>query len=266
MEVPAIKRTSAADEAFKTLHDMIVSGKLKHGDRLPSQDRLAEQFGVSRNTIREAINKLTVLGLLSAKQGVGTIINISSPSGYIASLSDHLILQPSTVREFMEARAVIEMSTVRLAVMRADSGALAEIEENVRKQKEAIRTGKIEAFIKLDVEFHFCLARASGNKVLLQFLSAVTELLSRFIKEVALLPHATRNALNFHTEIFKFIHDRDADSAERKLFEHLTDVVKNIEKSTGGELGTTFEFMAGKRPQEIDRKPERPGGHKLRRR
>ncbi len=86
MEVPSIKRTSAADEAFKALHDMITSGRLKH------RDRLAEQFGVSRNTIREAINRLTMIGLLSAKQGVGTLINTSSPSGYIASLSGHFLL------------------------------------------------------------------------------------------------------------------------------------------------------------------------------
>ncbi len=252
MEVPSIKRMSAADEAFKTLHDMITSGRLKQGDKLPSQDRLAEQFGLSRNTIREAINRLTMIGLLSARQGVGTIINISSPSGYIASLSDHLLLQPSTVREFMEARVIIEMSTVRLAVMRADETALAELEENVRKQKEAIRTGNVEEFIKHDVEFHFSLARASGNKVLVQFLGAVTDLMRRFIEEVCLLPRATRNAVSFHRDILKFIRARDADAAERKLIEHLTDVVKNIEKSTGRELGTTFYFMAGKKHREED--------------
>ena len=164
----------------------------------------------------------------------------------------------------MEARAVIEMATVRLAVMRADEEALAEIEENVRKQKEAIGTGNMEAFIKLDVEFHFCLAKASGNKVLLQFLSAVTDLLRRFIREVALLPRATLNALNFHTKILEFIRDRDADSAERTLFEHLTDVVKNIEKSTGCELGPTFHFMAGRKRQEKESQPKRPGGRKVR--
>ncbi|MHC1724794.1 MAG: FadR/GntR family transcriptional regulator [Syntrophobacteraceae bacterium] len=251
MDVPPIKRTSAADEAFKTLHDMITSGKLKQGDKLPSQDRLAEQFGVSRNTIREAINRLTVIGLLRARQGVGTLINISSTSGYLASFSDQLLLQPSTVREFMEARVIIEVSTVRLAVMRADEEVLAELEEIVRKQKVAIRSGNVEEFIKQDVEFHFCLARASGNKVLLQFLGAVTDLMRRFIKEVSLLPRATRNALSFHREILKFIRARDADAAERKLIEHLADVVKNIEKSTGSELGASFYFMAGKRqPQE----------------
>ncbi|MFZ2447419.1 MAG: FadR/GntR family transcriptional regulator [Syntrophobacteraceae bacterium] len=259
MEVPSIRRTSAADEAFKTLHDMIVSGRLKQGDKLPSQDKLAEQFGVSRNTMREAINKLTMLGLLSARQGVGTIINISSPSGYLASLSDHLLLQPSTVREFMEARVIIEMATVRLAVMRADKAALAELESIVRKQKDAIRTGRVEAFIRYDVEFHFSLARASGNKVLQQFLGAVTDLMKRFIREVALLPRAMRNALAFHRDILKFIRAGDAEAAERKLIEHLTDVVKNIEKSTGRELGTTFYFMAGKRTMEDD---SGPGGGK----
>lgn len=252
MEVRSIKRTSATDEAFKALQDMITSGRLKHGDKLPSQDRLAEQFGVSRNTIREAVNRLTVLGLLSAKQGVGTIINTSDPSGYMASLSDHFLLQPSTVREFMEARVVIEVATVRFAVMRADEAALAELEEHVREQKKAIRNGNVEAFIKHDVEFHFSLARASGNKVLVQFLSTVTDLMRRFIRDVALLPRATRNALSFHRDILKFIRAGDADAAERTLIEHLTDVVKNIETSTGRELGTTFYFMAGKRQPEKD--------------
>lgn len=250
MEVPSIRRTSATDETFKALHDMITFGGLKHGDKLPSQARLAEQLGVSRNTIREAINRLTVIGLLNAKQGVGTLVTTSTTSGAITSLSGHFLLQPSTVREFMEARVVIETATVRLAVLRADEEALAELEEHVRMQSKAIKNGNVEAFIKHDVEFHFSLARASGNKVLVQFLGAVTDLMKTFVSEVALLPDATRNALSYHRDIIKFILAKDADAAERKLIEHLTDVVKNIEKSTGKELGTTFYFMAGKRAGE----------------
>ncbi len=250
MEVTSIRRTTAADEAFKTLHDMIMSGRLKHGDKLPSQDRLAEQFGVSRNTIREAINKLTVMGMLTAKQGVGTLINISSPSGYMASLSDHLLLQPATVREFLEARIIIETATVRLAVLRADQQALSDLEANVRNQKDAIGRRNVEAFIAHDVEFHTTLARASGNKVLQQFLEVVTDLLSQFIKEVSLLPRATRNAYSFHREILKFIRSRDADAAERKLVAHLNDVAANIEKSTGMELGTAFRFVSGRKVLE----------------
>ncbi len=88
MQTRSIRRPTAADEAFKTLHDMIVSGRIKPGEKIPSHDKLAVRFGLSRNTIREAINKLTIRELLSARQGVGPIVNISTPSGYVATLSD----------------------------------------------------------------------------------------------------------------------------------------------------------------------------------
>ncbi len=112
MEFPGIKRTSAADEVFKILHEWIISRKLRSGDKLPSQDELAKQFAVSRNTLREAINKLTVMGLLTTKQGVGTVVNITTASNYMASLSNHLLLKPATVREFIEARGIVEQATV----------------------------------------------------------------------------------------------------------------------------------------------------------
>jgi GntR family transcriptional repressor for pyruvate dehydrogenase complex len=242
MEVPSIRRMSAGDEAFKALHDMIMSGQLKHGDKLPSQDKMAVQFGVSRNTIREAINKLTVMGLLTAKQGVGTVINITSPAGYMASLSDHLLLQPTTVRDFLEARVIIEKATVRLAVMRADAKLIAVLESNLNKQKEALRKSNIMAFVEQDVLFHIALAKASGNRVLLQFLETVTELLGRFIKEVSLLPGAIQNALAFHRDLFKLMRAGDAEGAERKVVEHLYDVAKNIEQSTGTIIAMEFPF------------------------
>ncbi|MCE5335592.1 MAG: FadR family transcriptional regulator [Desulfobacteraceae bacterium] len=246
MQVSSIRRMSAADEAFKALHDLIMSGQLKHGDKLPPQDELARQFGVSRNTVREAINKLTVMGLLTARQGIGTLINISSPSAYMASLSDHLLLQPGTVRDFMEARVIVEVAMVRLAVLRATPDTLGELEVNVKKQKEALRKGSVDNFIALDVEFHLCLGKTSGNKVLMQFHGALTDLLGKFIREVSLLPRATQNAFAFHRDILKSISARDADGAERKVLEHLHDVVKNIEKNTGMEIGAIFPFQQSK--------------------
>lgn len=107
-KVELIKRMSVAEEVFGILHEWIISGKVNPGDKLPSQDKLAEQFDVSRNTIREAIYKLTVMRLLTTKQGAGTVVNVSSPTSYMTSLSDHLLLHPATVREFIEARVIVE--------------------------------------------------------------------------------------------------------------------------------------------------------------
>ena len=72
-KVELIKRMSVAEEVLRILHEWIISGKVNPGDKLPSQDKLAEQFDVSRNTIREAIYKLTVMRLLTTKQGAGTV-------------------------------------------------------------------------------------------------------------------------------------------------------------------------------------------------
>jgi len=245
MEKVSLRRTSAADEAFKALYDRIMSGQLQHGDKLPSQDQMALQFGVSRNTMREAINKLIVMGLLSARQGVGTLVNITSATGYLASLSDHLLLQATTVRDFLEARVIIERATVRLAVMRAEPAVIAELEVNLKKQKEALRKGNIQAFIAQDVLFHTTLAKASGNQVLLQLLGAVTDLLGNFIKEVSLLPMAMQNALRFHKQILKLIRAGDTEGAERKVVEHLYDVARNIRQSTGTEMVLEFPFDLG---------------------
>jgi len=241
-EFSRVKHSSVAEKVFETVHEWIISGKLKPGDKLASQDKLAEQFGVSRNTLREAIYKLTVMGLLSAKQGVGTIVNISSPSNYMTSLSDHLLLNPGTVREFIEARLVIEQATVRLAVVRMTKESLSKLNDSITQQARAFKEGDIDTFIKLDSEFHRELARESGNAVLLKFLETVRELLQEFIAEVSRLPGAIRSAIKYHREIVEYMLNNDRERAEEKMRDHLYDVTKRIEKNMNIDLGAKSLF------------------------
>jgi GntR family transcriptional repressor for pyruvate dehydrogenase complex len=237
-----IKRTSAAEEAFRILHEWIISGKSKPGDKLPSQDKLAKQFNVSRNTIREAIYKLTVMGLLTTKQGNGTIVNISSPTSYIASLSDHLLLHPTTVREFIEARVIVEQATVRLAVLRGSSEELEMLGDIIDQQAEAFKNNDPETFVQLDGKFHVELARMSGNSVLLKFLETVRELLHNFIAEVVRLPGSIESAVNYHRGILKTMRSRDSKEAEGKIVQHLYDVTRRIENNSNIDLGLQSLF------------------------
>jgi GntR family transcriptional repressor for pyruvate dehydrogenase complex len=242
-----IRRLSAAEEVFKVLHEWIVSGKFKPGEHLPSQDQLARQLGVSRNTLREAIYKLTVMGLLTSKQGVGTVVNITSASNYMASLADHLHFEASTVREFFEARVFIEKSTVVLAAMRAASDDLSRLEKTLTLQEEAFRAGDLDAFSRRDAAFHLVLARSAGNSVLLKFLETLREMLNRFIVEVARLPDAMEKALLFHRQILDAVSSRDADGAERIMVNHLRDIALRIEKNTHADLGIGKLFGNDKR-------------------
>lgn len=235
-EFSRVKHTSVAEKVFETLHEWIISGKLEPGVKLPSQDKLAEQFGVSRNTLREAIYKLTVMGFLTAKQGVGTVVNISSPSSYMTSLSDHLLLNPATVREFIEARLVVEQATVRLAVLRMTPESLVKLHDSISQQDLAYKEGDIETFIKLDSEFHRELARESGNAVLLKFLETVRELLQEFIAEVSHLPGAIKSAIKYHREIVQSMQAKNRERAEEKMREHLYDVTRRVEKNMNIDL------------------------------
>lgn len=236
MQFSGIKRTSAAEEIFKTLHEWIMSERLTPGDRLPSQDELARQFGVSRNTLREAINKLTVMGLVTTRQGVGTVINVTSAASYVSSLSDHLLLRPSTVREFLEARVFVEKTTVCLAAKRATSEDIKALKDIIRQQKSAFKKGDIAGFSRLDARFHMKLAQACKNSVLTKFLETVWELLNQFILEVAVLPGSIDNAMHFHEKIVESLIAHDVEKAEISMVNHLSDVVNTIARSTDIDL------------------------------
>jgi GntR family transcriptional repressor for pyruvate dehydrogenase complex len=239
-----IRRLSATDEVFRILHEWIISKKLKPGEMLPSQDDLARRFGVSRNTLREAIYKLTAMGLLSAKQGVGTVVNITTASNYMASLADHLLLEASTVKEFFEARIFIEKATAMLAAWRVTSDDLGKMEKILSLQKDAFKTGDINEFSRCDAEFHFELARAAKNSVLLKVLETLRDMLKRFIIEVARLPDAMERALLFHRKILDAVSSHDADAAEKEMLRHLKDIAERIEKNVNLDLG--FEELFGK--------------------
>jgi GntR family transcriptional regulator, transcriptional repressor for pyruvate dehydrogenase complex len=241
-EFAQIRQSTIAEQVFERLHEWIMSGKLKPGDKLLSQDKLAEQFGVSRNTLREAIYRLTVMGLLTTKQGVGTIVKISGPSNYMTSLSDHILLHPATVREFIEARLVVEQATVRLAVVRMTQENVVKLNDLISQQTDAFKRGDIDTFVELDSEFHRELARASRNAVLLKFLETVRELLQNFIAEVSGLPGAIQSAIKYHNKIVEYMEVQDREKAENEMREHLYDVTKRIEKNMKIDLESKYLF------------------------
>jgi len=251
VNVTAIHRMSTSDEVFRVLHDRIVSGDLKPGDKLPPQNLLAEQLSVSRNTVREAIHKLTVMGLLAAKPGVGTVVQVSSPARYVGSLSTHLLLDSATVREFLEARLFMEKASVRLAVLRATTEGINGVRAILDKQTAASKKGDVEDFNKLDTAFHLELARLGQNQVLVRFLETISDLLHEFISEVNQLPSALQRALDYHREITALLATRDLPAAEKKMVQHLKSVADIIQQNLGTELDMNalfeIELRAGKR-------------------
>ena len=259
MVVKPIQKTSAADKVFETLYEMIATGQFQRGQRLPSQDELARQLNVSRNTLREAINKLSAMGLLSSHQGIGTVVESPHPAGYLSALSGQFLLDPLSVREFIEARICIERTAVRLAVARAGAGDIRHLQRILADQEQALAHDDFEEFTRQDAAFHMALAQISGNRVLMKFLQTIHDMLHRFIGEVAQLPGAVQGAMRFHMRMTEAIAAKDADRAERELASHLFDVVRRIESNLRIDLdpGTMdgFDLM---HPAPTAKKRRRP--------
>jgi GntR family transcriptional repressor for pyruvate dehydrogenase complex len=222
---------------------MIVNGEFKRGQKLPSQEELAKQFGVSRNTLREAMNKLYAMGLLSSHQGIGTVVESPNPEGYLNTLSGQFLLDSLSVREFIEARICIERTAVRLAVARAGKHDISALTGILESQTRAFENNDAKEFTLQDAAFHMKLTEMSGNRVLMKFLRTIQDMLHRFIGEVVLLPGAVSDAMQFHMKVTKAIVAGDADLAEREIVSHLFDVVRRIESNL--KINLELDSMCG---------------------
>jgi GntR family transcriptional repressor for pyruvate dehydrogenase complex len=224
MNDSTIKRSTTADKVFDTLHHWIISGRFRAGEVLPSQEELARQLKVSRNTLREAVFRLSALGLVKSKQGVGTIVLSTSPSNYISSLPDHLALDEITITEFIEARLFTERAIVRMAVARASQEDLKRIEQTLERQKIAVEMSDPVEFNVHDVAFHLELGKASGNSVMKTFWQSIWDLMANFVSKTNLTPGRIQISYKSHRRIFQAIQACNPDLAEKEMIHHINKV------------------------------------------
>ena len=236
MKKERVKRISVSEEIFNILHKKIISGEFKPGDNLPSQDKLAALCSVSRNTVREAINRLMVMGLVSSKQGIGTVVEPISAGSYMSSLSSHLSLHPMTVRDFMEARLAVEPMTVRLAALRATPAERERLEEIMDQMKAHYRNTEIDAFSEWSSRFHFELARMCGNSVLLKFLETIWDFLRNFIAEMSGISDSMENSMKYHNDIFQAVVEGDGDGAQEAMRGHLINIIERVNQDRNFEI------------------------------
>ncbi len=239
-KIETIERSTTADKIFNILHQRIVSGRLKEGDVLPSQDELSRQFEVSRNTLREAIFKLSALGLVQVKQGVGTVVQFRSSANYLSGLQDHLLMDRTSMRDFLESRISIETTIIRLAVVRANHEDIDRLDEIMAGQRAAMEAGDEVEFVKHDVAFHSELGHACGNRVMLKISQILYNLLRKLIAKVAGAPGNIEQAFHYHRQILKAIKNRDTLAAERNMVNHLQETVKRFQEAIDVDLQTDW--------------------------
>ena len=163
---------AVTDEAIVKIKEMIVSGELRPGDRLPKEADLAGHLGLSRNSLREAVRALSLIHILDVRQGDGT---------YVTSLEPRLLLEAmsfvvdfhrdDTVLDFLEVRRILEPAAAALAAVQMSD---AELEKLGILLAEVNPESSIEALIENDLEFHRRIATACGNSVLASLIDSLS--------------------------------------------------------------------------------------------
>ncbi len=212
----------SAEQVVSHVRNLIESGRLRPGDRLPAERELAMQIGVSRPTVRAGLQALAAIGVVQSRHGSGTYIPAGPPALGTDALSFLAALHGFTREEMYEARRILEVGASGLAAERATPEHLATLSEEVANLFASLH--QPHAFLVHDINFHRGVGAASGNPIVASLTEMVSALYYEQRRETA--ERATednlRDAAEAHRRIYQAIRVRDAEGARRAMHEHLS--------------------------------------------
>ena len=235
-----IERSSLKDVFVTRFEELILSGKISMGQRLPSERELALQLGVSRPVVHEGLLDLASKGLVTMKPRVGTVVNDYRKEGSLALLNSLVNyykgdLDPGLLDSLLDMRHLVEMETVRLASQNRSDQDMLSFKGIVEKELGLDRTD-LDSIREIDFEFHHLIALASGNMVypflIRSFKPVYTNLSGKFFTDTTVVPQV----FNFHKELVSAFEDKDTPRAlgiMEELLEHGRSYLKKIIESSG---------------------------------
>jgi GntR family transcriptional repressor for pyruvate dehydrogenase complex len=212
-----VRSTRAFEEIATQIRAELSQGWLKVGNRLPSERALSEQFGVSRNTLREALRSLEHAGLVRLQKGAtgGAFITEASGGAISAGLMDMFHVGAIQPAQLTEARIWLESILVREACLRATPADLEELRRNINEAAEAAAQGDFDRRAEVHLEFHRILARVTGNPIMVIIMDSVLRVLRHFILSIGEYENAF--VLPSRKRFMKYLEARDADGAVAEM-------------------------------------------------
>jgi DNA-binding FadR family transcriptional regulator len=225
---PKIGTPTLKTRVYELLLDLIINGKLKVGEMLPSERVLSEELGVSRTVLREAIKSLETRGVLTVTHGKGIRVNPVNGSDISHAFMLYLKRQDQEVplMDLLEFRNIVEPEIVKLAAAKADNGDILRLEKIVGRMQEAIDT--VDQFNRVDLEYHLELAKITRNI----FLTTIMEELIIPIRESIVATGGVDNKEVFreHYEVFTQVKAKNSEGAGAAMVRSLKHSRQLLEK------------------------------------
>jgi GntR family transcriptional regulator, transcriptional repressor for pyruvate dehydrogenase complex len=226
-----VRRDKVYEGVAKQIERLILK-KLQPGDKLPSERELVETLGVSRSSIRDAIRSLELMGMVEPRQGAGTIVREISSDSLANPLANTLKRKEELIGELLDFRKMFEPELAARAATRASVNEVSEMEEILKRQEAKLRAG--ENAIAEDSEFHYAIALASGNSVVLKVLDTLMDLLRDSRVRSLQVEGRPQKSLAGHERILAAIIRHDAAGAKVAMRRHIDDVEAIIQRIMKG--------------------------------
>ena len=222
------------EQIVQQIEESVLKGVLKEGDQLPAERELAQQFGVSRTAVREAIKALHEKGLVDALPGRGTFVTNGDSNSMRQSL-DRILKSgdSSSAANLVEFREVLEPEIAALAAARADDQAIATMREAVTVMDNARHDA--DAFIEADLDFHLSLAEAAANPFILSLIDSIVGLLREQRIKIFNVEGGPQRGQVHHKRILEAMERRDPEMARGAMRAHLEQVRQDSQVSAGSK-------------------------------
>lgn len=227
VQVPRISDAVAA-----SLERRILEGSLKPGDRLPPERELATELGVSRPSLREAIQKLASKGMLQSRQGGGTYVTNALESTFLDPWQDMMGQHPNLREDMLEFRRMLEGQAAEWAAERATEADLQRLNQSYEALAAAFDGDDTERRAAADIAFHQAVGEASHNALIGHLSSALLRLMHDHIRlnlgELKSVPAAGRLLMSQHTAIFQAVSERKPQAARSAAETHIDFVAETL--------------------------------------
>jgi GntR family transcriptional regulator, transcriptional repressor for pyruvate dehydrogenase complex len=217
-----VKRTKVYAEVASQIYRLIEDGRLKPNDRLPPERDLAEMFGVSRTSVRDAIRVLEMQGLVEPRHGEGTVVRQVPIDAIVRPLADALAASKDLTADLFDMRKMLEPPLARAAAMRATAEDLSALREILVHQTDLVQAGEIA--IAEDTAFHYRIATAAKNQVVLRVIDVVMDLLRESRTRSLQVHGRPARSVAGHQRIFAAIQGRDPNAAADAMREHIDEI------------------------------------------
>jgi len=225
-EFEAISRNKVYAEVARQLERRILE-ELKPGDMLPPERELAQVFGVSRSSIRDAIRQLEAMGLVRPRQGAGTVV--CEPAETVATpLAGVLHQKRRMISELLEVRKMIEPPLAGRAAVHATPAQLADLENIVERHAEKV--GRGEFGIEEDSEFHYNIALAADNSVVIKVVDVLMDLLKETRERSLQVEGRQAKSFAGHQRILAALKRHNPEGAEAAMRRHLEEIEQIVLK------------------------------------